>query len=57
MFLQLLSVSETGVVAASQSFPPGGIELLLKLLILTPSVSLHEFELLELEFMLHVVLS
>ena len=57
VLLQLLSVSETGVVASSQSFPTGGGIELFKLLVLTPSVSLHEFELLELEFILHGVLS
>ncbi len=46
--LSFLSVSETGVVASSQSFPP--IELF-KLMLAT-SVSLHVFELLELEFVL-----
>ena len=47
----LLSVSETGVVAASQSFPPNE---LFKLMFAT-SLSLQVFELLELEFVLIVL--
>ena len=51
MILLLLSVPETGVVAASQSFPPNE---LFKFMLAT-SVSLQVFELLELEFVLIVL--
>ena len=51
IILLLLSGPETGVVAASQSFPPN---VLFKLILAT-SVSLQVFELLELEFVLTVL--